>query len=106
MIAAFLALAAAQYMANSPPGAPPDPPTNGGSGFERPSRLALELGYEQKAKALKAEMHAQQKADGGTLTTEHLAYFRQKAEALLTAYSSDVRRDDPMSINADGSRAR
>ena len=89
MIAAFLALAAAQYMANSPPGAPPDPPTNGGSGFERPSRLALELGYEQKAKALKAEMHAQ-----------------QKAEALLTAYSSDVRRDDPMSINADGSRAR
>ena len=104
MIAAFLALAAAQYMANSPLGAPPDPPTNGGSGFERPSRLALELAYEQKAKALKAEMHAQQKADGGNLTAEHLAYFRQKAEALLTAYSSDIRRDDP--INADGSRAR
>jgi len=66
----------------------------------------LDLAYENMAKDLRVEMRAQQKADGGELTPEHRTYFQRKLEALLAAYSADVRRDDPMSINADGSRTR
>jgi len=104
MIVALLALAAAPFSAI--PEFPPDPPTHGGSGFERPSRQALDFAYEAKAAALRDEMHALQAADGGELTAEHRSYVRQKLEALLTAYRHEVRLDDPMSVNADGTLVR
>lgn len=103
MIIAFLALAAPFFAV--PEGRPPDPPTHGGSGFERPSRVALDLAYEGKAAALRDEMHALQQSDGGELTAEHRAYVREKLEALLSAYRRDVGRDDPW-VNADGTPVR
>ena len=103
MIAVFLALAAGPFSAI--PEFPPEPPTHGGSGFERPSRQALYLAYEGKAAALRDEMHVLQQSDGGKLTTEHRAYLRGKLEALLSAYRRDVGRDDPW-VNADGTPVR
>lgn len=63
MIVALFALTAARFSAI--PEFPPDPPTHGGNGFERPSRQALDFAYEAKAAALRDEMHALQAADGG-----------------------------------------
>jgi hypothetical protein len=64
------------------------------------------LDYEIKAETLRAEMVALKKSDGGQLTPEHLAYVQQKLIALLEAYRSDLRKDDPMSVNADGTLRR
>ena len=108
MISAILAFAALQMVSNeaSPP---PLPPSNGGGerwGFTEPYRADLNLAYEREARALQAEMHSLQEADGGKLTAEHRAYVEKKLKTLLDDYHRGVRRVDPATINADGSRPR
>ena len=103
MIAVILAFAAGTSSANM--ATLPFPPTHGSDGFERPSKAAVDLDYEGKAKALRAEMRALQASDGGELTPQHRIYIRQKLEGLLSAYESDVRRVDPFATNADGSKS-
>ena len=106
MGAAILAFAALQ-MVSSQASPPPVPPAHGGDerwGFFELYHPELNLAYEREAKALRAEMHALQESDGGRLTAEHRAYLREKVEALLNGYHRDVRRVDPMAINADGSK--
>jgi hypothetical protein len=105
MIVAFLALAAGPFSA-IPQGLPPHPPTHGGDDYSRPSNAAITLSYEAKAKALRDEMHALQAADGGELTAQHRAELRSKAVALLSAYRDEIRLNDPMSVNADGTLVR
>ena len=102
MIAPILAFAAAALP--SPQGSPPHPPTHGSHGNMQPSREAMDLDYESKAKALRAEMQALQEFHGGELTAQHRAYLQEKLEALRSAYRRDVREVDPMSVNADGSK--
>ena len=111
MVYPILAIAVAIAMSPEPaapalPSTPPIPPSSGPSGFVRPSIEALMLDYETQAKALKAEMADLQKSDGGQLTSEHRAYVQQKLIALLDAFHGALRKDDPMSVNADGSPAR
>ena len=71
---------------SSIPVAPPHPPVSGPSGFQRPSIEAITYDYEAKARALRSEMAALKKSDGGKLTAEHLAYVQDKLIALLGAY--------------------
>jgi hypothetical protein len=103
MIVAVLAFAAAAF-APEVSGPPADPPTNGGDGFiyMHPSRAALDLAYEREAKALRDEMHALQKSDGGKLTAEHRAALHERLAALVTAYERDLQQDDPFRRSADG----
>ena len=102
MIALILAFAVAALP--SPQGSPPHPPTTGSHGNMQPPREAVDLDYESKARALRAEMRALQESHGGELSAQHRVYLHQKLEALLTAYRREVREVDPMSVNADGSK--
>jgi hypothetical protein len=101
----FLAFAVAAA-AMSPEGTSPFPPTTGSSGQTRPSTQALVLDYETKAKGLRTEMADLKNSDGGQLTAEHQQYLTKKLISLLDAYHSAVRKDDPMSVNADGTLSR
>ena len=108
---AFTLAIAAAAMSPGPaapsfPSLPPSPPTSGASGHLRPSIEALILDYQGQAETLRAEMAALKKSDGGQLTPEHLAYVQEKLIVLLDAYRSDLRKDDPMSVNADGTLRR
>lgn len=104
MLAAFLAFAAAALAPNND-GPGPFPPTHGPDSVQ-PGREALDLDYEGKAKALRAEMRMLKESDGGQLTVQHRTYLQGKLRALVSAYHRDVQRIDPMSVNADGSKPR
>jgi hypothetical protein len=103
IVLSFAAVAAA---AMSPVGSSPFPPISGSPGHMRPSMRALVLDYETKARALRSEMAELKQADGGELTAEHRQYLTQKLTSLLDAYHGAIRKDDPMSVNADGTLNR
>ena len=78
----------------------------GTTGQIPPSKDALYMEYESKARALQNQMIELQTADGGRLTAAHQAHLQAKAEALLADYRQDLAKVDPMSVNADGSPVR
>jgi hypothetical protein len=80
------------------------PSYRGTTGQVAPSRDALNLDYEKRAKALQRELTTLKQADRGVLTEAHLALIQTKLEDLLSSYESDLHRIDPMSVNADGSQ--
>lgn len=75
----------------------------GTTGQIAPSRDALNLDYENRAKALQQEMMVLKQTDGGMLTSAHLTLIQNKLQALLSSYHRDLARLDPLSVNADGS---
>lgn len=111
MIAAFLVSSAVAFVA-SPEGPAPFPPAGSETSVAPaphpllPAEKALNVQYEARSKALQAEMLALQKADGGKLTRKHREYLRQKAEALLDSYRTDLERVDEMALTKDGTSKR
>jgi hypothetical protein len=75
-------------------------------GHMRPGINAVVMDYEVQAKSLQREMAALQRWDDGRLTPEHRAYLQAKASSLIAAYHRDLAAANPLSINADGTRAR
>jgi hypothetical protein len=104
MVSLAFVLAAGTVMSST--GTPPFPPVHGSSDRLGPTIEVIAYDYETQARALQTEMAALKRADGGELTTEHRAYLQKKLVALLDAYNGEIRHVDPMSVNADGSRAR
>lgn len=104
MVSLAFALAAGTVASST--ATPPFPPTHGSSDRPGTSIEAVMYDYETQARVLQAEMAALKESDGGVLTAEHRAYLHKKLVALIDAYNGEFRHLDPMSVNADGSRAR
>ncbi|RYD83728.1 MAG: hypothetical protein EOP61_41075 [Sphingomonadales bacterium] len=74
--------------------------------YQRPELRPISLlnkHYLDRMTAIRQDAVALRASDGGTLTDEHRAMIQARNDKVEAGYRRELRRNNPMSVGADGS---